>query len=185
MMNTKLLGLCAAIGIAMSVGAASAETLTFTGTGDVVDSSNCFQLSGSTPTYVPCTFSAFDGPIAISGTLDVEGGNLVSGTVDGPTVPTTGLYNSSFSGAGLSITSHDDFQEYSLNIIFYLATKSLTFTYGLEQYLYPNYLILNSNDGTGSITVTPLPGALPLFGTVLGAASLLGWRRKRKTRAAI
>jgi hypothetical protein len=28
--------------------------------------------------------------------------------------------------------------------------------------------------------VTPLPAALPLFATGLGALGLLGWRRKRK-----
>ena len=32
---------------------------------------------------------------------------------------------------------------------------------------------------------TPLPAALPLFATGLGAMGLLGWRRKRKTAAAI
>ena len=31
----------------------------------------------------------------------------------------------------------------------------------------------------------PLPGALPLFATGLGALGLLGWRRKRKASAAI
>ena len=31
---------------------------------------------------------------------------------------------------------------------------------------------------------TPLPAALPLFATGLGALGLLGWRRKRKTQAA-
>jgi hypothetical protein len=32
--------------------------------------------------------------------------------------------------------------------------------------------------------VTPLPSALPLFATGLGALGLLAWRRKRKTQAA-
>jgi hypothetical protein len=31
-----------------------------------------------------------------------------------------------------------------------------------------------------SVTQTPLPGAIPLFATGLGALGLLGWRRKRK-----
>jgi hypothetical protein len=37
----------------------------------------------------------------------------------------------------------------------------------------------------GAPTVTPLPAALPLFATGLGAMGLLGWRRKRKAAAAI
>jgi hypothetical protein len=37
---------------------------------------------------------------------------------------------------------------------------------------------------TGDITaVTPIPSALPLFATGLGALGLLGWRRKRKNTA--
>jgi hypothetical protein len=32
---------------------------------------------------------------------------------------------------------------------------------------------------------TPLPAALPLFATGLGALGLLGWRRKRKSRASL
>jgi hypothetical protein len=35
-----------------------------------------------------------------------------------------------------------------------------------------------------NITPTPLPAALPLFATGLGALGLLGWRRKRKAQAA-
>jgi hypothetical protein len=31
--------------------------------------------------------------------------------------------------------------------------------------------------------ITPLPAALPLFATGIGALGLLGWRRKRKARA--
>jgi hypothetical protein len=33
-------------------------------------------------------------------------------------------------------------------------------------------------------TITPIPGALPLFATGLGALGLLGWRRKRKASVA-
>jgi hypothetical protein len=35
------------------------------------------------------------------------------------------------------------------------------------------------------VSTTPLPAALPLFATGLGAMGLLGWRRKRKNAAAI
>jgi hypothetical protein len=34
--------------------------------------------------------------------------------------------------------------------------------------------------GTAEVSTTPLPAALPLFVTGLGAMGLLGWRRKRK-----
>jgi choice-of-anchor C domain-containing protein len=34
-----------------------------------------------------------------------------------------------------------------------------------------------------SVNATPLPAALPLFATGLGALGLLGWRRKRKAKA--
>ena len=35
------------------------------------------------------------------------------------------------------------------------------------------------------VSATPLPGALPLFATGLGAMGLFGWRRKRKKSAAL
>src|SRR5665213_851389 len=38
---------------------------------------------------------------------------------------------------------------------------------------------------SGSDSQTPLPAALPLFATGLGAMGLLGWRRKRKNTAVI
>jgi hypothetical protein len=44
---------------------------------------------------------------------------------------------------------------------------------------FPTFNAAFSLDGV----VTPLPGALPLFATGLGALGLLGWRRKRKALA--
>lgn len=52
----------------------------------------------------------------------------------------------------------------------------------------PQHLTLNSitiNGTTFSASTTPLPAALPLFATGLGALGLLGWRRKRKAAAVI
>ena len=40
-----------------------------------------------------------------------------------------------------------------------------------------SFLALGLPDG---LWITPLPSALPLFVTGLGALGLLGWRRKRK-----
>ena len=44
------------------------------------------------------------------------------------------------------------------------------------------FIDMVSVDGTAA--ATPLPAALPLFATGIGAIGLLGWRRKRKARAA-
>lgn len=43
----------------------------------------------------------------------------------------------------------------------------------------------NGQEVDFDITVTPLPAALPLFATGLGAMGLFGWRRKRKNAAAV
>jgi hypothetical protein len=47
----------------------------------------------------------------------------------------------------------------------------------------PDMFIVN-NDFVSPTAATPLPAALPLFASGLGALGLLGWRRKRKTAAA-
>jgi hypothetical protein len=45
-------------------------------------------------------------------------------------------------------------------------------------------LIVASDVATFTPVITPLPAALPLFATGIGALGLLGWRRKRKAQAA-
>ena len=56
---------------------------------------------------------------------------------------------------------------------------ALNYFYSKEGYPYPDF-ITASWSGSGTFLVTPLPAALPLFGTGLGMMGLLGWRRKRK-----
>jgi hypothetical protein len=40
-----------------------------------------------------------------------------------------------------------------------------------------------ATEEVSSSSATPLPAALPLFGTVLGVGGLFGWRRKRKSQS--
>jgi hypothetical protein len=45
--------------------------------------------------------------------------------------------------------------------------------------------LINASFNDSTIVATPIPAALPLFATGLGALGLLGWRRKRKAPAAV
>jgi plastocyanin len=69
---------------------------------------------------------------------------------------------------------------------FHLSPFDFFFTFTVAG-LYPYFDAIHGGPGgfgeSGVITVTaatPLPAALPLFATGLGAMGLLGWRRKRK-----
>ena len=55
---------------------------------------------------------------------------------------------------------------------------------GLSDRAYPGS-DFDFQDLTLSITATPLPAALPLFASGLGALGLLGWRRKRKVQCSL
>jgi hypothetical protein len=46
-----------------------------------------------------------------------------------------------------------------------------------------NFAAISFSGTLTETSTTPLPTALPLFATGLGAVGLLGWRRKRKARA--
>ncbi len=127
------------------------------------------QLSGSFEQEVlGRTFSTETG----SWTTDVVGlslsgpvlGNTLTSTMD-PSQSSTGTTSITPMGPVFRIDSFFDvFVELSLNSV-------------------PP---LNAQRGPIEVVATtPLPAALPLFATGLGAMGLLGWRRKRKSAAAI
>jgi hypothetical protein len=62
--------------------------------------------------------------------------------------------------------------------------------FGGAPFFVPQYALFVSNAGENpvdfvltEVATTPLPAALPLFATGLGALGLLGWRRKKKAAA--
>jgi PEP-CTERM motif len=103
------------------------------------------------------------------------------------TTPTDGWVNLAVSGlvasdfssfdfaTGIAGTSHPDFA--GAPMLFGIQVGSISI---IGQILTTNYDNLSF-----TVSQTPLPAALPLFASGLGALGLLGWRRKRKTSAAI
>jgi hypothetical protein len=168
-MRTKLLGLMALVPLvlALSGGAASAVT---------------FDWSTSAPSGSG-TFTATDDG---SGIYTIT---AITGTFDGGTI-------TSLVPPGLGLGGND-------NLLFYpssaqLDTHGISFGDGGSEFniFYDTFYIYQEAFGgvaasgfiatfTASPSVTPLPAALPLFATGIGAMGLLGWRRKRKNAGVI
>jgi archaellum component FlaG (FlaF/FlaG flagellin family) len=64
----------------------------------------------------------------------------------------------------------------------YLATGGISIGTGTKFNLLVNDRFISNENHLGA---TPIPSALPLFGTGLGIIGLLGWRRKRKAAARV
>jgi hypothetical protein len=62
-------------------------------------------------------------------------------------------------------------------------TLNVTF-YNAQDWAITPTISFDLLSGGGGANPTPIPAALPLFATGLGAFGLLGWRRKRKAKAA-
>jgi len=99
----------------------------------------------------------------------------------GPT--SLGNENVTFVGGNLFGIQYSGFiQDIGQSLSLSLNTSGLTYSYG--DAFHP------SNSASGIISASaapspvPLPGALPLFATGIGAWALLGWRRKKKTTVA-
>jgi hypothetical protein len=86
----------------------------------------------------------------------------------------------------LTPSTFDDFYLQILNFASTPAFNQLGYTIAANGDYF--YSATGSSGGSVSVTpvsATPLPAALPLFATGLGAMGLFGWRRKRKAPAAV
>jgi hypothetical protein len=163
MMRKLLLGTAAAIA-AMSSPAFSA-TYSYELVG-VTDSSFNDKFSGtfSYDTTTERTFAISIVVSCLSGTVCTDPGTYTGG---GHLTTNDGLTGLDFSAPDLYFAFADPL------------------TGAADPVVAINFADLNFKAATGEIAPTPVPAALPLFATGLGALGLFGWRRKRKNAAAI
>jgi hypothetical protein len=137
----------------------------------------------------------------LSSQMDITSWNLIintgNGPVDlnGPGSPATSAVN--YTGLALSVVGTGLFFNYDLSTasFFEIGTTALPNENVVLEDAGQGGPLLQFNDGVdsqssssvsgniqiGTASTTPLPTALPLFATGLGAMGLFGWRRKRKT----
>jgi hypothetical protein len=135
----------------------------------------------------------------LEGTVDVTNGAFTSANFQITNFPVAANFTSIVSQGAYSnvdewlITVVDPALPYSMDL--YLQTPEIGTLTGYNGGPIVAAALFNANQGfhlgpealtlQGSLTPTPLPAALPLFASGLGASGLLGWRRKRKNAAAI
>jgi hypothetical protein len=128
------------------------------------------------------TFDPFTGDIIFSSANQVQQFDPTTGLVVSTITTTMGdaFDQSAVDGHGhLFVASNNG----DLLAIDYDSTGLIGTGTSAEKFLAGSLDDIAPLSGIGSIT-TPLPAALPLFATGVGALGLLGWRRKRKVQAA-
>jgi hypothetical protein len=182
-MKMKLLGVTAFFFVAVAA-PASANTITY----ELVDATATFVANPSigemtsytlnidgTFTYDTTTLAATSVDITLSGApVSPQIDNVLREYTKSP----AGI---SFTGPAFSAVTNDNCCSVAISARFanpldYSADPLVDFLY--ETSAGPTYAI----SVTGFADPTPLPAALPLFATGLGAMGLLGWRGKRKGR---
>ena len=157
------------------------EVLTLTGT---ADTTNVMNLGGG--------FFINDVTGSFSFTLSVSVGGVGRGTftdsvsafVD-QTIPEAGFEDNTQMSTILTARFNPAFASYALSTSIGPIIGAANNDLGVS---YPTSAGLLNIDSAGpnatfTAVVTPLPAALPLFATGIGALGLLGWRRKRKAQA--
>ena len=187
-----LLGAAAAPACANTINIAG----TFSGTATLTGGPSIFTENFS-GTGLDVTFGAFTG--TEQATVDASG-------FPGSLVLTNGTFNWAFAQGNLAGTFSGSGTPGAVAITFLITSGFLPGDTGQGTGTESFFLITDSNtatvagsysgtiDTTGTlvdvggrfelVASTPIPAALPLFATGLGALGLLGWRRKRKAIAA-
>jgi hypothetical protein len=199
----KLGTLCVAAFLMICTIPAKAVPITYTVTGigtGCFSSSVCFDDINFTNALITITavgdtdhvteFSSvwLNSDLPVSITVDGIGtGHLVGFAFDDPTnVSGAAAGIAGVSAPILGTISDTDFSNYDLKTAIGPITGIGGFGFGAVHSTDFGEFLLQSvgqTTFTATINATPLPSALPLFATGLGALGLLGWRRKRKAAA--
>ena len=192
-------GLCKAVALIALLGGTPAFAKTY----DIAEITTDFSITGSIVT---------DGQFGVLSQADIlgwsinifaPGGTLkanVSSAGPFPTIEVTGsaltadnfglFYNFSALNSDLFVTNSDKFGTHITGEL-ELSHNFLAVVYR-DDVLNMGVILDITPSGTSQFAIdptafdaiaTPLPAALPLFATGLGALGLLGWRRKRKVAA--
>jgi hypothetical protein len=144
--------------------------------------SNDPQTSGeSCPLFGPCVVVGTPIPHFVLTAIENSSSNYILGLNGnaGPPDPALGAFSQALGGVNITPSDLVQVDPPTIGISFNYAASYPT------DCTSPCSLQYNELDNIEFYqVVTPLPAALPLFATGLGGLGLLGWRRKRRARAA-
>jgi PEP-CTERM motif len=194
-MRTKTF-LYVVIGILFSVTQAFAVTYTYRGVRDTLNGNSYITATVNLNCAGPCPAGQY-----------LEGGDLTAFTINLFSGADVLLASIGTSSIGYAVTPVQNYLTLGSagNVISWVVTAYLNNvlidTVGNDTYFYDEedgiilgtyyHQLYASQHGPGfgtwsfSPSAVPLPAALPLFASGLGAIGLLGWRRKRKKTAAM
>jgi hypothetical protein len=183
----KLGALVVGMLVIAGTGRASAATITYDYTGNVYTASNTAIWGDHINAVVsfncnPCA----DGTYNLLNDALVTGLQLSAGPYSSPASAFTFASLTLFGGAvtNWNINATESPSAYTGDTAF--LTTSPVFDEACNFFcgLFGNNLRNPGGNWTSVVSATPLPAALPLFASGLGALGMLGWRRKRKALTA-
>jgi hypothetical protein len=127
--------------------------------------------------------------LGLTSVYDADVGGGTTYVYDGGYLVKPGTLGTSFTRSDTVDFTEGVIYRVGLTLSVYSDSTTPTATASVDPYFqYPSNYSLFTSSGVGnspfsSSSTTPLPAALPLFASGLGALGLLGWRRKRKNAA--